>query len=71
MSVAVQAARIAGLDEDDDVPTKDATFITFGRTLYREHRVSSELWQKTICVTHARACRQSIPKYFRYVASRK
>ena len=27
---------------------KDATFITFGRTLYREHHVSSELWQKMI-----------------------
>ncbi len=27
---------------------KDATFITFGRTLYREHKVSSELWQKMI-----------------------
>ena len=27
---------------------KDATFITFGRTLYREHRVSSELWKKMI-----------------------
>jgi hypothetical protein len=27
---------------------KDATLITFGRTLYREHRVSSELWQKMI-----------------------
>ena len=27
---------------------KDATFITFGRTLYREHRVSSELWAKMI-----------------------
>jgi hypothetical protein len=26
----------------------DATLITFGRTLYREHRVSSELWQKMI-----------------------
>src|SRR5262245_62975196 len=25
---------------------KDATLITFGRTLYREHKVSSELWQK-------------------------
>jgi 4-carboxymuconolactone decarboxylase len=25
---------------------KDATLITFGRALYREHRVSSELWQK-------------------------
>jgi hypothetical protein len=24
---------------------KDATLITFGRMLYREHRVSSELWQ--------------------------
>ena len=28
------------------LPDKDATLITFGRTLYREHRVSSELWQK-------------------------
>ena len=27
---------------------KDATLITFGRTLYREHRVSSELWQQMI-----------------------
>jgi hypothetical protein len=27
---------------------KDATLITFGRTLYREHRVSSDLWQKMI-----------------------
>src|SRR6476619_4676260 len=27
---------------------KDATFITFGRTLYREHHVSSELWQRMI-----------------------
>jgi hypothetical protein len=27
---------------------KDATLITFGRTLYREHRVSSELWKKMI-----------------------
>jgi hypothetical protein len=27
---------------------KDATLITFGRTLYRQHRVSSELWQKMI-----------------------
>jgi hypothetical protein len=27
---------------------KDATFITFGRTLYREHKVSSELWQRMI-----------------------
>ncbi len=25
---------------------KDATMITFGRTLLREHRVSSELWEK-------------------------
>jgi hypothetical protein len=30
------------------LPDKDATLITFGRTLYREHRVSSELWQKMI-----------------------
>jgi hypothetical protein len=27
---------------------EDATLITFGRTLYREHRVSSELWQRMI-----------------------
>ena len=27
---------------------KDATLITFGRTLYREHRVSSEQWQKMV-----------------------
>ena len=27
---------------------KDAALITFGRTLYREHRVSSELWQQMI-----------------------
>jgi len=33
---------VAGLTD------KDATLITFGRTLYREHRVSSELWQKMI-----------------------
>jgi 4-carboxymuconolactone decarboxylase len=33
---------VAGLSE------KDATLITFGRTLYREHKVSSELWQKMV-----------------------
>jgi len=33
---------VAGLSE------KDAALITFGRTLYREHKVSSELWQKMI-----------------------
>jgi 4-carboxymuconolactone decarboxylase len=27
---------------------KDATLITFGRTLYRDHRVSSELWKKMV-----------------------
>jgi hypothetical protein len=31
-----------------ELSDKDATLITFGRTLYREHRVSSELWQKMI-----------------------
>lgn len=31
-----------------DLNDKDATLITFGRTLYREHKVSSELWQKMI-----------------------
>jgi hypothetical protein len=31
-----------------DLRDKDATLITFGRTLYREHRVSSELWQRMI-----------------------
>jgi hypothetical protein len=33
---------VSGLSE------KDATLITFGRTLFREHRVSSELWAKMI-----------------------
>jgi hypothetical protein len=33
---------VTGLSE------KDATLITFGRTLYREHRVSSELWAKMV-----------------------
>jgi hypothetical protein len=33
---------VAGLSD------KDATLITFGRTLYREHRVSSELWQRMV-----------------------
>ena len=33
---------VAGLSD------KDATLITFGRTLYREHRVSSELWKKMV-----------------------
>src|SRR5580704_2112318 len=27
---------------------KDATLITFGRTLFREHHVSSKLWQKMV-----------------------
>ena len=35
---------VAGLSD------KDATVITFGRTLLRKHKVSSELWQKM--VTH-------------------
>ena len=33
---------VAGLSD------KDATLITFGRALFREHRVSSELWQKMV-----------------------
>jgi 4-carboxymuconolactone decarboxylase len=33
---------VAGLSD------KDATLITFGRALYREHRVNSELWQKMV-----------------------
>lgn len=33
---------VAGLSD------KDATMITFGRTLLREHRVSSELWQRMV-----------------------
>lgn len=33
---------VSGLSE------KDATLITFGRTLFREHRVSSELWAKMV-----------------------
>src|SRR5688572_29601687 len=35
---------VTGLSE------KDATFITFGRTLYREHKVSSELWAKMVAL---------------------
>src|SRR5579862_5006332 len=33
---------VAGLSE------KDATLITYGRALFREHRVSSELWAKMV-----------------------
>jgi hypothetical protein len=33
---------VAGLSD------KDGTLITFGRTLYREHHVSSELWAKMV-----------------------
>ena len=33
---------VAGLSD------KDATMIRFGRALFREHRVSSELWQKMV-----------------------
>jgi alkylhydroperoxidase family enzyme len=33
---------VAGLSD------KDAALITFGRTLFREHRVSSELWEKMV-----------------------
>src|SRR5881394_2634852 len=33
---------VAGLSD------KDATMISFGRALYREHKVSSELWQKMV-----------------------
>lgn len=33
---------VAGLSD------KDATLITFGRALYREHRVSSALWEKMV-----------------------
>src|SRR5262245_2017135 len=33
---------VAGLSD------KDATLITFGRTLLRDHRISSELWQKMV-----------------------
>jgi hypothetical protein len=41
---------VAGLADKDvaGLADKDATLITFGRMLYREHRVSSELWQKMI-----------------------
>lgn len=30
------------------LPGKDATLITFGRTLFREHHVSSELWAQMV-----------------------
>src|ERR1051326_1159156 len=33
---------VAGLSD------KDATMISFGRALFREHKVSSELWQKMV-----------------------
>ena len=33
---------VAGLSD------QDATVITFGRALFREHRVSSELWEKMV-----------------------
>jgi 4-carboxymuconolactone decarboxylase len=33
---------VAGLSD------KDATLITFGRALFREHRISSELWEKMV-----------------------
>lgn len=33
---------VAGLSD------RDATLITFGRALFREHRVSSELWEKMV-----------------------
>ncbi len=33
---------VTGLDE------KDATLITFGRAMFRDHRVSSELWAKMV-----------------------
>ncbi|HEX5229444.1 MAG TPA: hypothetical protein VFW44_17145 [Bryobacteraceae bacterium] len=53
------AARRQGMEQslidvvkyDKDVSglsDKDATLITFGRTLYRQHHVSSELWQKMV-----------------------
>lgn len=35
---------VAGLDE------KDATIISFGRAMFRDHRVSSELWAKMIAL---------------------
>ena len=31
-----------------ELSDKDATLITFGRVLFREHRVSSELWEKMV-----------------------
>ena len=42
IDVVKNGKSVAGLSD------KDATLITFGRTLYREHRVSSELWAKMI-----------------------
>jgi hypothetical protein len=35
---------------EDHSSDKDATLITFGRTLYPEHRVSSELWAKMVAL---------------------
>jgi hypothetical protein len=42
MAVVKYGKDVTGLSD------KDATLITFGRTLYREHRLSSELWEKMI-----------------------
>lgn len=47
----LEASVIDVVKYDKDVAglaDKDATLITFGRTLYREHHVSSELWAKMV-----------------------
>ena len=47
----LEASVIDVVKYDRDVAglaAKDATLITFGRTLFREHRVSSELWQQMV-----------------------
>jgi 4-carboxymuconolactone decarboxylase len=42
IDVVKNNTEVAGLSD------KDATMINFGRALFREHRVSSELWQKMV-----------------------
>jgi 4-carboxymuconolactone decarboxylase len=53
------AGRRAGLDDKvidtvkfdrpvDGLAEKDATIIRLGRTIFREHKVSSDLWAKTV-----------------------
>lgn len=51
LQVGLEQAVIDAVKHDRDVTglsPADATFITFGRTLLREHKVSSELWSDMV-----------------------